>query len=165
MSHNIVINYLTSLRVSFKTHRFEYVPGGGTARSSAVLGIAEHNVIKSLIFESDQRQPLLVLMHGDRSVDVHLLAQQIGVTKIWSCAPQRAEAFSGWQVGATNPFILKSEMPIYIEASILELENIAINGGGRGILLELSPSELIRVVSVILVRCAKEKPVVVSKAP
>lgn len=165
MSRGDVLNFLSSQGVEFKTHRFEYLPGGGTARSSALLGFPEHNVIKSLIFESDHRLPLMVLTHGDNSVDVHNLARQTGVTKIWSCSPERAELFSGWPVGATNPFILKSEMPIYLEESVLELSKILINGGGRGLLVELSPRDLIRVVSLSLVRCAKEKPVVVSKAP
>jgi len=107
----------------------------------------------------------MMLMHGDRSVDVKLLAQQAGVSKIWSCPPNVAEEFSGWPVGATNPFVIKTPMPIYIEASVLDLPQIFINGGGRGFLVEMSPRDLERVVELRLVRCAKEKAVVVSKAP
>lgn len=165
MPVNPVLEFLKSKTVAFKTFQFDYEPGGGTRRSSTLLGVSEHMVIKTLIFETDQRQPLMMLMHGDRSVDVKLLAQQAGVSKIWSCPPNVAEEFSGWPVGATNPFVIKTPMPIYLEASVVDLQQIFINGGGRGFLVEMSPRDLERVVEMRLVRCAKEKAVVVSKAP
>jgi Cys-tRNA(Pro) deacylase len=107
----------------------------------------------------------MVLMHGDLSVDVRRLAEQAKLSKIWSCPPEVAEEFSGWPVGATNPFVIKTPMPIYLEATVMDLPKILINGGGRGFLVEISPMDLQRVLPTRLVRCAKEKPVVVSKAP
>jgi prolyl-tRNA editing enzyme YbaK/EbsC (Cys-tRNA(Pro) deacylase) len=104
-------------------------------------------------------------MHGDKAVDAARLAEQAGVPKIWSCSPADAEAMSGWPVGATNPFILKTSMPIYLESSVLDLQKIFINGGGRGCLVEMTPADLVGIVKPSLVRCAKDKAVVVSKAP
>ena len=165
MLGNPVLEFLQSNDVAFTTFQFEYEAGGGTRRSSSALGVSEHVVIKTLIFEDQQRQPLMVLMHGDRNVDVRRLAEQAKLSKIWSCPPEVAEEFSGWPVGATNPFVIKTPMPIYIEATVMDLPKILINGGGRGFLVEISPMDLQRVLPTRLVRCAKEKPVVVSKAP
>lgn len=159
------IDRLSKSGVEFSIHQFEYQLGGGTARSSGVLGIAEHSVIKTLVFEDANRKPLIVLMHGDRNVDTKLLSQQLGLTKIWSCAPEVAENHSGWAVGSTNPFALKTAMPVFMEESVLELSRMYVNGGGRGLLVALDPRDFMRVVEVRLVRCAKEKHVVVSKAP
>ncbi len=165
MLGNPVLEFLQSNDVAFTTFQFEYEAGGGTRRSSSALGVSEHMVIKTLIFENQQRQPLMVLMHGDLSVDVRRLAEQAKLSKIWSCPPEVAEEFSGWPVGATNPFVIKTPMPIYLEATVMDLPKILINGGGRGFLVEISPMDLQRVLPTRLVRCAKEKPVVVSKAP
>ena len=165
MSGQAVLELLKSLNIDYATHQFDYEPGGGTRRSSSILGVPEHIIIKTLIFENELRQPLMVLMHGDQSVDARRLASQLQMTKIWSCSPAAAEGFSGWPVGATNPFLIKTPMPIFMEASILGLTRIFINGGGRGFLLAMSPHDLRRVVQLRLVDCAKEKPVVVSKAP
>ncbi|MCX6118036.1 MAG: Cys-tRNA(Pro) deacylase [Proteobacteria bacterium] len=140
-----VTKLLMDLNIPFTIHQFEYLVGGGTSRSSSELKIDEHQVVKSLIFQDERKSPLLVLMHGDRKVDLQLLAKQIGVTKIKSCSPDIAESWSGWPVGATNPFILKTPMKIYIEASIQRLNRIWINGGGRGILIELDPTALARI--------------------
>ncbi len=165
MRENPVIMLLQRHRINFSLHTFEYQAGGGTSRSSSLLGVSEHAVIKSLVFQDQMRRPLLVLMHGDRSVDASRLAEQIGVPKIWSCAPKDAEFMSGWPVGATNPFILKTSMEIYLESSVLDLPKIFINGGGRGCLVEMTPADLVGIVKPSLVRCAKEKAMVVSKAP
>jgi len=159
------IKLLAEKGVDFSVHRFDYVIGGGTKRSSSELGVDEHAIVKTLIFETQDRSPLVVLMHGDLSVDTKKLAGELGVTKIWSCSPTVAENLSGWPVGATNPFALKTIMPIFLEASVMDLPRIYINGGGRGLLVSMSPVDLSRVVQIRLVRCAREKPVVVSKAP
>lgn len=159
------IKLLEGQGVDFSIHRFDYVIGGGTRRSSSELGVDEHAIVKTLIFETQDRSPLVVLMHGDLSVDTKKLATELGVAKIWSCSPTVAENLSGWPVGATNPFALKTIMPIFLEASVMDLPRMYINGGGRGLLVSISPADFSRVVSVRLVRCAREKPVVVSKAP
>ena len=56
-----------------------------------------------------------------------------------------AERHSGYQVGGTSPFGLRKPMPVYVERSILELARIYINGGRRGLLVEIDPKELVRV--------------------
>ncbi len=162
---NPVIRRLVEGGVMFSVHHFEYQLGGGTERSSRCLGIDEHAVVKTLVFEDEARQPLVVLMHGDCKVDTAKLAERSGVSKIWACAPPVAEKLSGWPVGATNPFVLKTEMPVFLQETVLELKTMYINGGGRGLLVALSPTDFLKVVNVRLVRCAKEKPMVGSKAP
>jgi Cys-tRNA(Pro) deacylase len=126
---------------------------------------APHSDKSRISFESGDRVPMIVLMHGDRNVDTKALAGQLAVSKIWSCAPAVAERFSGWQVGATNPFALKTPMPLHLEESVLELPRMYVNGGGRGLLVSMRPADFYRILEPRLVRCAKEKPVLGSKAP
>lgn len=148
---------LSSQNVEYTVHRFEYLEGGGTPRSSAILGIDEHAIIKTLVFENKESGPLVVLMHGDLNVDTKRLAVELSMSKIWSCSPEAATNFSGWPIGATNPFALKIDMPIFMEGSILRLPKMYINGGGRGLIVGLDPTEFIRVIQSQLVHCAKEK--------
>lgn len=165
VSDSKVIEKLRARGLVFGVHRFEYQSGGGTGRSSTVLGVDEHAVIKTLVFEDNERKPLVVLMHGDRNVDTRQLAHQCGVAKIWSCAAEVAEKLSGWPVGSTNPFDLKTPMPIFLEETVQNLPVMYINGGGRGLLISMAPKDFLQIVDVRLVRCAKEKPVIVSKSP
>ncbi|MFO0569898.1 MAG: Cys-tRNA(Pro) deacylase [Polyangiaceae bacterium] len=141
----LAVRALRSHAVSFVPHVFDYEPHGGTRHSAEVLGVDEHLVVKTLIFEDEKKAPLCVLMHGDREVSTKNLARQIGVKTIQPCAPEVAQKHSGYLVGGTSPFGLRKAMPIFVERSILELERIYINGGARGFLVELSAKELTRV--------------------
>ena len=140
--------------VQYTEHVYEYVEHGGTGVSSSSLGVDEHHVVKTLIFENDKRQPLCVLMHGDRKVSTKELARQIGVKRVAPCTPEDAHRHSGYQVGGCSPFGLRKPMPVYMEKSILDIEKIFINGGKRGFLLGLPPQEVVRVVKPALVSAA-----------
>ena len=140
--------------VTYTEHVYEYVEHGGTSVSSTSLGVDEHHVVKTLIFEDDKRQPLCVLMHGDRKVSTKELARQIGAKRVAPCKPEDATRHSGYQVGGCSPFGLRKPMPVYLEASILTLERVLINGGKRGFLVAMSPQDIVRVVAPTLVHAA-----------
>ena len=140
--------------VTYTEHVYDYIEHGGTRVSSSSLGVDEHHVVKTLIFEDDKRQPLCVLMHGDRKVSTKELARQIGAKRVAPCKPEDAMRHSGYQVGGCSPFGLRKPMPIYIEKSILALDRILINGGKRGFLVGLPPQEVVRVVKPKLVNVA-----------
>lgn len=140
--------------VPFVPHLYDWEPRGGTRASAEALGVDEHAVIKTLIFEDDRRQPLCILMHGDREVSAKNLARHIGVKSVAPCAPEVADKHSGYQVGGTSPFGLRRAMPVYLERTIAELPRIWINGGARGFLVEIAPADLVRVLSPTLVEVA-----------
>jgi prolyl-tRNA editing enzyme YbaK/EbsC (Cys-tRNA(Pro) deacylase) len=48
-------------------------------------------------------------------------------------------------VGGTSPFGLRKPLPVYVEATVLELARIYINGGKRGFIVGIEPKELVRV--------------------
>ena len=142
--------------VQYTEHVYAYVEHGGTGVSSSSLGFDEHHIVKTLIFENDKRQPLCVLMHGDRKVSTKELARQIGAKRVAPCTPDDAHRHSGYQVGGCSPFGLRKAMPVYMEKSILEIERIFINGGKRGFLVGISPQEVMRVANATLVSAALE---------
>lgn len=140
--------------VIYTEHVYDYVEHGGTSVSSSSLGVDEHHVVKTLIFEDDKRHPLCVLMHGDRKVSTKELARQIGAKRVVPCKPEDATRHSGYQVGGCSPFGLRKPMPVFMEESILALDRILINGGKRGFLVGMSPQEVARVVNLQLVNAA-----------
>jgi Cys-tRNA(Pro) deacylase len=141
----MAVRVLRQHGVTFNPHLYTWEPRGGTRASSEQLGVDEHAVIKTLIFEDDRKQPLCILMHGDREVSAKNLARALGKKSVGPCLPEVADRHSGYQVGGTSPFGLRRAMPIYVERSILELPLIYINGGARGFLVSISPVDLERV--------------------
>ena len=140
--------------VDFTEHPYDYVDHGGTAESARQLGLPEHAVVKTLVMQDDRAQPLIVLMHGDRQVSTKNLAREIGVKSVEPCTPEVAQRHSGYLVGGTSPFGTKKVMRVFVEATVLELPRIFINGGRRGFLVGLDPAVLVAVLAAQAVRCA-----------
>ncbi len=140
--------------MSYTEHAYDYVDHGGTAESARQLGWPEHQVIKTLVMEDERGDPLVVLMHGDRQVSTKNLARAIGVKSVQPCKPEVAQRHSGYLVGGTSPFGTRKALPVYVEASVLALERILINGGRRGFLVGLAPAVLETVLGARPVQCA-----------
>jgi len=146
------IRELRAYKVEFTDHLYEYEEKGGTAVSARELGVPEHAVVKTLVMEDEDRNPLVVLMHGDLKVSTRELARIIGVKTIAPCNPDNANRHSGYMVGGTSPFGTRKKMPVYMEETILGLPEIYINGGKRGYLVGVAPSEIVRVLGPKMVK-------------
>jgi Cys-tRNA(Pro) deacylase len=141
--------------VAFSEHPYDYVEHGGTAESARQLGVDEHAVVKTLVMQDERAQPLVVLMHGDRQVSTKNLARELGVKSVQACAPEVAQRHSGYLVGGTSPFgFRKAGTPVLVEASVLELQRLYINGGRRGFLVGIEPRVLTELLGAKPVRCA-----------
>ncbi len=148
------VRALKDAGVPFTEHPYRYVEHGGTATFAAEFGVDEHIVIKTLVMEDDAKRPFIVLMHGDREVSTKEMARTLGVKTVQPCTPETAQRHSGYMVGGTSPFGLHKPMPVYVEATILDLPKIYINGGKRGFLVGMDPKDLVRVLKPTPVRVA-----------
>ena len=154
VSETPATQFLRRHGVVFTEHVYEYVEHGGTEESARQLGVPEHEVVKTLVMQDERAQPLIVLMHGDKSVSTKNLARQIGAKAVEPCKPEVAQRHSGYQVGGTSPFGTKKAMPVYVEASVLRLARICINGGRRGYLVGIAPGVLTQLLAARPVECA-----------
>lgn len=142
------IRLLREKKVDFTPHVFEYVEKGGTKHSAQVLDVDEHAVIKTLVFETNEKKPLIVLMHGDLQVSTKELARIIKVKTVSPVSPEKANKLTGYLVGGTSPFGVKTKMPIMVEKTIFDLPKIYINGGKRGFLVAIAPRVLKEVLMI-----------------
>ena len=154
VSETPATQFLRRSGIAFTEHVYEYVEHGGTEESARQLGVPEHEVVKTLVMQDDRAQPLIVLMHGDRQVSTKNLARQIGAKSVEPCKPEVAQRHSGYMVGGTSPFGTKKAMPVFVEASVLQLERVCINGGRRGYLVGIEPAVLTRLLAAKPVECA-----------
>jgi Cys-tRNA(Pro) deacylase len=154
VSETPATQFLRQRGVAFTEHAYEYVEHGGTEESARQLGVPEHQVIKTLVMQDERSRPLLVLMHGDKQVSTKTLARQLGVKSVDPCKPEVAQRHSGYQVGGTSPFGTRKALPVYVEASVLALPSICINGGRRGYLVGIAPRVLVELLGAEPVSCA-----------
>ncbi len=154
VSETPAVAFLKAHGVDYTEHVYEYVEHGGAQHSAEVLGLDPFTVVKTLVMQDEKRSPLIVLMHGNRTVSTKNLARQIGVKSVEPCTPETANRHSGYLVGGTSPFGTRKKMPVYIERSILELPKICINGGRRGYLVGIAPEVCVRLLDAQPVDCA-----------
>ncbi|MBI3587053.1 MAG: Cys-tRNA(Pro) deacylase [Ignavibacteriales bacterium] len=148
------IRMLREKNISFEPHLYTYEEHGGTHASAVELNVPEHDVVKTLVMQTDERKPLIVLMHGDYEVSTKQLARILGVKRVEPCDVATAQRHTGYLFGGTSPFGTRAPLPIYVEKSILDLPKIYINGGKRGFLVEINPSDLKKAFQIIEVEVA-----------
>ncbi len=154
VSETPATQWLKAHKVAFTEHPYPYLEHGGALHSAEVLGLDPFIVVKTLIMQDQDCRPLVVLMHGNRKVSTKNLARQIGAKSVEPCLPEVANRHSGYLVGGTSPFGTRRAMPIYVEASILELPKILINGGRRGYLVGIAPQVCVDLLAANSVQCA-----------
>ena len=145
------IRFLNEKKISYTTHLYEYEEKGGTKLSAEKLGVDEHIVVKTIVLEDVNRNPLIVLMHGDMEISTKKLARTLNVKSISPCSPEVVLKHTGYLVGGCSPFGTKKRLPVYIEKSIFDLNIIYINGGKRGFLVSLNPKVLLETLNPIIV--------------
>ena len=151
------VRFLREKQVDFAPRLYDYVEKGGARGSAKQLGVEEHAVVKTLVLETNEKKPLIVLMHGDREVSTKNLARFLGVKSVDPVTPEKASKLTGYLVGGTSPFGTRTKMPVYVEKSVLEFDRIYINGGKRGFLVEIDPAVLSDILDAKEVEVGVEK--------
>ena len=148
------VRLLREKGIVFEPHIYAYQERGGTRRSAEELRVDEHSVIKTLVMETESREPLIVLMHGDRDVSTKELARTLGVKTVSPCDPGVAQRHTGYMVGGTSPFATRKMMNVYVEHTIFDLPEVYINGGKRGFLVSIDPVALRTLLPIVEVEVA-----------
>ena len=149
------IRALKENRVDFVPRPYKYEERGGTEVAARELCVDEHLTVKTLVMEDDGKSPFIVLMHGDREVSTKDLARILGVKTVQPCDAASANRHTGYMVGGTSPFGTRKSLPVYVEETILGLPVIYINAGRKGLLVEMRPADLAKVLKLTPVSVAR----------
>ena len=148
------VRFLKERNVPFVLRLYKYQEKGGTETAARELGVHEHLVVKTLVMEDDAKEPLLILMHGDKEVSTKALARAIGVKAVTPCTHEAANRHTGYTVGGISPFGTRKALRVFVEASILDLPRIYINAGKKGFLAEMPAADLKKILNPTPVNAA-----------
>ena len=140
--------------VAYELMPYRYQDKGGTAVASKELGVDHHQVVKTLVMADQDKNPLIVLMHGDCEVSTKNLARELSLKSVEPVDPATANRHTGYQVGGISPFGTRKALPVYVEKTILDLPVIYINAGKRGLLVKITPADLMKALSPTPVNAA-----------
>lgn len=145
------VRFLRSKQIEFKPHRYAYAEHGGACQAAAELNLAPHRVVKTLVLETADQTPFLMLMHGGQMVSTKQLARVMGQKRVVPAEPAKAQRVTGYQVGGISPFGTRTALTVFVQESILALDAMYINGGKRGFLVEIDPAVLIQELGAVAV--------------
>jgi Cys-tRNA(Pro)/Cys-tRNA(Cys) deacylase len=133
---------LTRLGVAFTLHTYDYDPDAQSIglQAAEALGVAPQRVLKTLMAEVDGK-PVCVVVPSDREVSMKKLAEAFGGKAAKMMRPAEAERLTGYHVGGISPFGQKKRVPTAIEQAALSETSIYLNGGQRGLQIQIDPND------------------------
>ncbi len=143
---------LARLGVKFALHTYDYDPTADRIglQAAEALGVDPHRVLKTLMAEVDGK-PVCVVVPSDREVSMKKLAAAFAGKTAAMMRPADAERLTGYHVGGISPFGQKKRIPVAIEAAALDEASVYLNGGQRGLQVELDPKDAVRALDAIVV--------------
>ncbi len=146
--------FLDSLDLEYTKHLYDYTKSGAVA-AAELMDLPEHAMIKTLVMEDNEKKPFIILMHGEKRTSLKDLARQIGVKNVSSVSVKDAQRYTGYMVGGISPFGTKRELKVHVEATILDLDYLYINGGRRGFILGMTTKVLVQALNPVSVSVAR----------
>jgi Cys-tRNA(Pro)/Cys-tRNA(Cys) deacylase len=142
--------------VPFAAHRYEHRTKGA-AYAAEALGIDAGRLAKTLVASVDGR-PVFALVPGDLTLDLKALARAAGAKAAALAEPREAERLTGYLIGGISPFGARRALPVFAERRYLEHERVALNGGARGLIVELARDDLVRLLQPTVTALTSSSP-------
>jgi len=136
---------LEKAKVVFRLHEYDYDPNAERIgmQAAEALGIEPARLLKTLMAKAGT-EVVCVLAPSDREVNLKKLAAAAGAKSAAMLGAAEAERITGYHVGGISAFGQKKRARVFIEQSTLAFEHIVVNGGRRGLQIELAPADLVR---------------------
>jgi len=143
---------LTKAGIAFKLHEYDYDPNAARIgmQAAEALGVSPGRLLKTLMAKAGGAV-VCVLVPSDAEVSLKKLASAAGAKDAAMLKPDQAERHTGYHVGGISPFGQKKRVRVFVAQSALAHQTIIVNGGRRGLQIEIAPADLVRVLDATAV--------------
>ncbi|MDC7786537.1 Cys-tRNA(Pro) deacylase [Rhodoplanes sp. TEM] len=130
--------------IAFSLREYDYDPDAPRIglQAAEALGLDPARVLKTLMARAD-REPVCVVLPSDHEVSLKKLAAAAGAKHADMLPPAEAERITGYHVGGISPFGQKKRVRVFVEQTALEHPTVVLNGGRRGLQVEMKPADLV----------------------
>ena len=135
---------LSRAGVSFTLHEYDYDPDAARIglQAASALGIPPERLLKTLMARAGGI--VCALVPSDRELSLKRLAAAAGVKDATMLPPAEAERVTGYHVGGISPLGARKRVPAFVEETALTHATVMVNGGRRGLQIEIAPADLVR---------------------
>lgn len=134
--------------IAYRLHSYAFAPGadGIGRQAAATLGVDPARLLKTLVIEVEGLGLALVVLAVDRSLDLKAAAGAFGARRSELAATAAAERATGYVKGGISPIGTRRRLPAVVDTAACDQESILVNGGRRGLQIELAPADLVAVI-------------------
>jgi Cys-tRNA(Pro)/Cys-tRNA(Cys) deacylase len=134
--------------IAVTLHEYDYDPDAEKIgmQAAAALSVAPQRMLKTLMARAG-KETVCVLVRSDQEVNLKRLASAAGAKDAAMMAPADAERFTGYHVGGISPFGQRKRAPVFIDEAALAHATVFVNGGRRGLQIEIAPADLVRLLA------------------
>ena len=137
--------YLDRLAIPYERSAFPATTENGAAAVAHALGFRERQMVKTLIFETDKAERVLIMLGGDQSAVSGHLKKALGSRNIKMAAPETVKAVTGYEVGSIPPFHWQpSGFRSFVDGSLLQEPLLGVGAGQWGEEILLTPQRLVQ---------------------
>lgn len=152
------IAFLKETGIEFESVRYRHLEKGARFAARAT-GFDPALTVKTLVVDLGRGRFALALMPGDMKLSEKKLARALGVKRLAMARPADAERVTGYLTGGISPFGIRRSLPVVLEKRLARADSIMLNGGRRGLMVKLSPRDVIRLLGCRLADiCAVKAP-------
>jgi Cys-tRNA(Pro)/Cys-tRNA(Cys) deacylase len=139
------IAYLKNRDVPFKVIKYDHREKGATFAARATAFPLEQT-IKTLVAKIGSHNHCLALLPGNRQLDLKKLARIFSVKRATMVDVATAERLTGYRVSGISPFGAKQQIPVVLDEYVLKYHKIIINAGQRGMMLKMTPQDIVKAI-------------------
>ena len=138
--------------VGFRTHLYAFAPAAdGIGRQAArALAVPPERLLKTLVVDLGDAGLALAILGVDRSLDLKAVARALGGKRATLAPLAAAERATGYVKGGISPFGLRRPLPAVVDRAALGAATVLVNGGRRGVQLELAPADLVDTLGAVV---------------
>lgn len=156
LEKNNTLRLLEGQRIPYELITFppDVLSAVGVAEAT---GLPPEQVYKTLVVMRERGRPMLIMVAGDRELDLKQVARAVGEKKVRMATHKEAEQLTGLQVGGISALaLLNRPFDVFIDQPALKLSHIAVSAGKRGLNVRLAVADLMRLTRAKVIQVTGE---------
>lgn len=137
--------------LAYRLHSYDYDPKAANIGQHAAqsLEVEAAVMFKTLMTQVDGK-PVCAIVPSDGELSLKKLAQAAGGKAAQMMAPAAAERLTGYKVGGISPLGQRRPSPTFLAQEALGHAVIFVNGGQRGLQIEIAPAALLAAIGAVV---------------
>ncbi|GAA6206630.1 Cys-tRNA(Pro) deacylase [Thalassotalea sp. SU-HH00458] len=146
------VKLLDKLKIAYQLHQYHHDESAASYGLEAAekLAVDAKKIFKTLVVEMENKSLAVAIVPVENQLTLKNVAKVLKCKKVIMAEPKRVQTTTGYVLGGVSPLGQKKRLKTVIDKSSQQFSTIFVSGGKRGLEIEISPNDLILVLSAIV---------------